>query len=225
MQNLIGCRFGRLTVIKELERNKNGRRQYICKCDCGKEKKVVDYYLTQGNTRSCGCLAKEKLIETQRKNTGKRKNGDLTGKRFGRLLVIGKAIGNGNLHNWNCLCDCGNKCVADEYHLTLGLRVSCGCLPKEIGKENLDSQVFENTRPIQLHDRASTRNTSGVRGVSFKKDIGKWYAYISLQGERHFLGYFDKLEDAAKARENAEEKIWGPLKQRYEKVILDNAKT
>lgn len=46
--------FGRLTVLR-LERTKNGRRHWLCKCACGKLKTVPTHYLTGGKTTSCGC--------------------------------------------------------------------------------------------------------------------------------------------------------------------------
>lgn len=58
--DLTGQRFGRLAVIKRDGWNKRDSATWLCQCDCG-EKVVVDgYNLRSGNTRSCGCLRKEK---------------------------------------------------------------------------------------------------------------------------------------------------------------------
>lgn len=54
--DLIGQRFGKLTVIKRLENNYHGNTTWLCKCDCGNEIKVLGYRLTTGQTKSCGCL-------------------------------------------------------------------------------------------------------------------------------------------------------------------------
>lgn len=55
---LIGRRFGRLTVIDRAGYDKTGKRfMWLCKCDCGKTKKVETSHLLRGSTRSCGCLA------------------------------------------------------------------------------------------------------------------------------------------------------------------------
>lgn len=54
---------------------------------------------------------------------------DHTGKRFGRLLVLGKVPGLGSL--WNCLCDCGVNAVSRAGALVRGARTSCGCLHME----------------------------------------------------------------------------------------------
>lgn len=56
-KNLVGQRFGKLTVVEMLEeRNKNGRIVYRCKCDCGNEVDVLGNSLTTYHTLSCGCL-------------------------------------------------------------------------------------------------------------------------------------------------------------------------
>lgn len=39
-------------------------------------------------------------------------------------------------------------------------------------------------------------NTSGFKGVSFSKAIGRWHARIMVEGELHLLGYFDTPEQA-----------------------------
>ena len=57
---------------------------------------------------------------------------DLTGKRFGRLVVvkeIGRTrIGKQSAVNWLCKCDCGNYCEVPAGRLTSGNTKSCGCL-------------------------------------------------------------------------------------------------
>lgn len=60
--DMIGKRFGRLTVIGFAGRKRYksySRRLWECKCLCGKTIVVETKKLTSGNTRSCGCLAKE----------------------------------------------------------------------------------------------------------------------------------------------------------------------
>ena len=64
-QTLIGKRFGQLTVIKFLGTNYYGKHQYECLCDCGNTTIVVEAHLKNGNTRSCGCLKREKSLGEQ----------------------------------------------------------------------------------------------------------------------------------------------------------------
>ena len=58
---------------------------------------------------------------------------DLTGKRFGRLTVLGKHAGtkHGQHARWDCICDCGNTTISDGGSLRAGKTKSCGCLCAE----------------------------------------------------------------------------------------------
>lgn len=58
--NLIGMKFGRLTVVKELEGHTTQRR-WMCQCECGGTVEVNSYTLTSGHTQSCGCLRSESV--------------------------------------------------------------------------------------------------------------------------------------------------------------------
>lgn len=59
-RNLIGLRFGKLIVKEELESEK-GKARWLCQCDCGKYSITKTYYLTSGETKSCGCVKKSSL--------------------------------------------------------------------------------------------------------------------------------------------------------------------
>lgn len=56
---MIGKRFGRLSVVAEAGRTKGGDLRWLCACDCGKYSVVAGSNLRKGNTKSCGCLARE----------------------------------------------------------------------------------------------------------------------------------------------------------------------
>lgn len=62
-----GQRFGRLTALREVERQGKHRR-YLCRCDCGVEKAVNLGHLRRGAVVSCGCYAKERARSTRRKH-------------------------------------------------------------------------------------------------------------------------------------------------------------
>ena len=62
---------------------------------------------------------------------------DLTGQRFGRLVVIGIDPDSVRKTYWYCRCDCGNTKKVRSDSLQSGRIRSCGCLKKEQDKENL----------------------------------------------------------------------------------------
>lgn len=57
--NLLGQKFGRLTVIKRVTNDKKGDSCWLCKCECGNETIVKGYRLKNGHTRSCGCAKRK----------------------------------------------------------------------------------------------------------------------------------------------------------------------
>lgn len=58
IKNLIGQKFGRLTVIGIADTNTR-KTFWICQCDCGNMKNVRSDSLQSGAIKSCGCLKKE----------------------------------------------------------------------------------------------------------------------------------------------------------------------
>lgn len=57
---------------------------------------------------------------------------DLTGKRFGRLIVIERSPSVKGHTRWRCVCDCGNTTIVFASPLKSGSTKSCGCLHKEV---------------------------------------------------------------------------------------------
>lgn len=114
--NLVGNRFGRLTVEREVTSNSTSPKWY-CKCDCGGSIITSTHNLRSGDTKSCGCLHREVISK------------DITGKRFGRLVAIKRCGKNPeNSFLWECKCDCGKTTVLTTNALTSGNTRSCGCL-------------------------------------------------------------------------------------------------
>ena len=69
INDLTGRRFGRLIVLKRIDkRSKNRHIMYLCKCDCGSNSEIRSEGLLSGNTKSCGCLLKEKSSERAKLN-------------------------------------------------------------------------------------------------------------------------------------------------------------
>jgi len=70
---LIGRRFTRWLVIAELPPRRYGKqphRQFLCRCDCGKEKSVSYANLTAGRSVSCGCIHRD-LVKHGHAHDGK----------------------------------------------------------------------------------------------------------------------------------------------------------
>ena len=64
--DLIGRRFGRLTVVEYIGVDKRHNAMWRCVCDCGGVKNVSSCSLNTGKVRSCGCLQRESGINVQK---------------------------------------------------------------------------------------------------------------------------------------------------------------
>lgn len=116
-QDLTGHKFGKLTVVSEVNQRDRGRIYWLCQCECGKQKEVAGRLLKNGAVSSCGCL-----INAHKKN-------DITGQRFGMLLVLRESPQrkeDGHVA-WDCLCDCGKIATISGNHIRRGTTKSCGC--------------------------------------------------------------------------------------------------
>lgn len=113
--DLTGRKFGRWHVFELLKGS-----YWRCVCDCGTSKLVAGGSLRSGVSRSCGCLLRERAAET--------KINDLTGRRFGMLVVLSRDVN--SKHGdamWAASCDCGAKTVVRSCNLVSGNTASCGC--------------------------------------------------------------------------------------------------
>lgn len=57
--DITGKKYGRLTVIEFVGKNKHRAALWLCKCECGNTIIAHGASLRSGNTRSCGCLMRE----------------------------------------------------------------------------------------------------------------------------------------------------------------------
>ena len=138
--DLTGQTFGKLTVLEEAqERNKSGSVCWICRCECGNIVVVSGDNLRRNHTKSCGC---------QKKESAQARVVDLTGQRFGKLVVNRKTNNPypGNRHTyWLCDCDCGKTDVlVDGENLKSGKISSCGCLGNSKGEVAIINLLTQN---------------------------------------------------------------------------------
>ena len=57
---------------------------------------------------------------------------DLTGQKFGKLVVLSRAENKHKHVRWNCLCECGNITITNGSDLRSGDAISCGCYKLEM---------------------------------------------------------------------------------------------
>lgn len=126
--DLAGQKFGRLTVIERAPNVGTGAT-WICLCDCGTKKTVRSQHLLRSGTQSCGCLVKD---------DADKKTKDLSGRTFGRWIVLNKSpVRRNGCVCWECKCSCGVVKVVPGTALRNGASTSCGCFARELSGQRL----------------------------------------------------------------------------------------
>lgn len=93
----------------------------------------------------------------------------------------------------------------------LAFLIKEGWLPEAVGhidtnglNNKWDNLCASSRYEVGKSMRKSLRNTSGHAGVNYIKACGKWQARIRTDGDDKYLGIYENIEDAIKARKEAE---------------------
>ena len=187
-QDLTGQKFGRLLVLERTDDHilptGKPKTMWFCKCDCGTIKAVSGQSLRQGTTLSCGC---------QHKETFKKPIKDMTGRRFGKLVVAGydhTVITGTGQHKiyWVCKCDCGNNAVVEGYQLRSGKTQSCGCIKsrgEEVIASVLNNHNVDFKQNKRLQDFQTDKGSYPLFDFQLYRD-NKLVACIEMQGIQHY---------------------------------------
>ena len=178
IDNVMGKVFNRLTVIA-FGSSRGGRAYWICKCACGEETEVSGANLRSGAVRSCGCLMAEASAASGSANAE-----DLTGQKFGKLAVSGRAGSIRRDAAWFCTCECGR--IVRRTAASLTDASSCGCSKSKPQTDladfvrSLGVDIVEDTYQI----REPARLQLDVYAPKFK--IGIEYNGLYWHGEKDF---------------------------------------
>lgn len=117
----------------------------------------------------------------------------MTGKRFGRLMVIAKNDSTGERSTWECVCDCGNKATVRGDSLKSGNTQSCGCLHKDAITKHGDSRKTNSLYVTwkNMIKRCTDQNHKawmnyGGRGITVCDEWKEYAQYKKDMGERPF---------------------------------------
>jgi len=191
-----GQRFGRLTIVEELDRPDRYRR-FRCECDCGRITDARLDHLTGGKILSCGCYAQQR-----RTKHGMWKSSVY--KRWNQML---QRCNNSNDKQFHSYGGRGIK-VAERWHKFENFIADVG-MPSNprLELDRIDNNhgyepgnVRWTTEVVQVRNQRKRANcTSRYRGVCWNSKQHKWQAEIKVAGRRRFLGHFDAEDDAARA--------------------------
>lgn len=237
MKDLRGIKFGRLEPLSIIERS-DGKKVWDCLCDCGNHVFVDGHSLTSKHTQSCGCLWRDSITKFTGSYSILQDIDDAVKytREDGEYFIIDaedyQAVSSINWYprpsgpygrkTWY-----GAK-VKQYLHqfilLQNGIKVPKGYEVDHINRNPFDNRKC-NLRVVthqenMMNQSVMSSNKSGVTGVRYKPQSGKWCSTLTYNKNRMFLGYFCDKDEAIMARLKAEKKFYGdfaPQKHLFER--------
>ncbi len=210
-RDLIGQKFGSLTIISEAGRSKSGDVLWKCKCDCGKETTPTGSNLTSGKAKSCGhCYSNNFSLSDDGSHVimsfpnGTEFRIDLDD--YARVSA----------HTWHRTGRGYAGAYIDGIYVRLHRFIMNAPINLQVDHINLDKSDNrksnlrlathkENKRNVGLQ----SNNTSGLKGVRYYKPRNKYVARIKVDGKDIHLGYFASVIEAAQAYNRAALRFFG----------------
>lgn len=219
MESILKSQFGNLTVVSDeinIKMTKGGRklRYLLCVCVCGVEKLFLIDHLRSGHTKSCGCN-KPKVLKDSATTHG-----------FSKTRAY-KCYYNMLKRCYNVNCDkysyYGGRgiTVCDRWREGssgfLNFLEDLGECPKMYTLDRIDPDgnyepgncrwASKSTQSFNKRKVADSLRT----GVKYYASFDKYIAHIGFNYEKIYLGSFEFIDDAIKAREAAELKYFGEV--------------
>lgn len=227
-----GVSESRLTVIS-FNKIFNGQTYWNCLCECGNECICNGAKVRNGDTLSCGCLHKERIIEHAREighiygGSNKKINEyDLSGD-FGVGYFANGESFYFDLEDYGRIKDFywennHGYVVTKKYHHDkteyiymhrLLIDAQSGYVVDHIDRNRVNN-IKNNLRVTDDSGNArnasiAKNNTSGFTGVTYDNSRNKWVAQITVDYQNKVIGRYIDKEDAIKARLEAETKYYG----------------
>lgn len=181
--DLVGKRFGYLTVLKRGHTDINRNIYWKCQCDCGTIKEISGSNLREGKVKSCGCQMAKKPL-------------NLLGQKFGKLTPI-KQVYINDKAGWLCQCECGNQTTVITNVLLSGRTKSCGCINYSIGEKNIAELLEQNNiafiREYKFQD---------LNNYRYDFYLPEYNRLIEFDGKQHYIGSGTWDKDTLKERQD-----------------------
>jgi hypothetical protein len=128
---------------------------------------------------------------------------DLTGRRFGRLEVVGRAPNRNTVVYWLCRCDCGIEKEVGSQSLRSGRIKSCGCLRVDTSRARCTTHGKCNSREYQSWQNMKRRCSDisneayanyGARGITYHESFEQFdgfFEYLGVCPEGYSLDRID----------------------------------
>ena len=185
-KDLSNKKFGKLTALYPVNKTKDNKWQWLCRCECGKYTLVRGNYLSCGHTTSCGCYNTYRKIETNLE--------DISGQTFNQIYVI-KYYGSKKEHAQflaKCLL-CGKEFVVSKEALRNG-QYSCGCAKQSKYERAIEKILIENhiiyKKEYTFKDLVGKNNNKLRFDFAIMNSNNKLIGLIEMQGQQHYTNSF-----------------------------------
>lgn len=220
--DIVGKKFGKLTVLEFSYSNKHGKRCFKCLCECGKEKIVVGSSLISGLTTSCGCFQKEKVIKSIHKRCIKHKNeyyieDDIiyftvmdSQNTIHKVFIDKEDIEKCKLYQWKF----DGKGYIINHKVGLLHRFLMNA-DKGMDVDHINHNKLDN-RKHMLRICKHINNMQNRKSKGYIKDYNKYVSKITVNKENIKLGSFNTKEEAIQTKRCAEKKYFGEYAYNYD---------
>jgi hypothetical protein len=212
--DLVGKRFGRLTVLRRSDSIKNQTR-WTCKCDCGSIKSLYATHLAGGKTISCGCARRIDRSDELPTSVKGAKWMPLGHKKF--TLVDEDDYQKFSRHTWRVTSEgyAARGIVRGILYLHREIiKAKKGPAVDHINRNKLDNRkinlrICSYGQNIQRRGKFKSNSTSKYKGVHWSEARKRWIAQIHIQYKNINLGRFKTEADAARAYDKRAVKAFG----------------
>lgn len=208
--DLTGRKFGRWMVIHKGDK-KDNRTAWFCECECGNTQTVITRVLVKGQSKSCGCLHKERMTKHGH-NTVEHTSGEYSSWHGMKQRCTNPNDPRYQDYGGRGINVCGRWLDFNNFFEDMGEKPT---LKHSIDRIDVNGNYepsnckWSDDYEQQANTRKSKNNTTGVKGVTFDKSRNKFIAQMMYRGLKVLFERFDTLEEAAKARKQSELKYWG----------------
>lgn len=230
-KDLTGQQFGLLKAIEPTDKRNHSYVVWRCICDCGNEVEVASSQLLLHHVLSCGCLGLQYIQRANRYIDGTELRQALEEKVVSERAVSGYVGVMPSKHGgdkWEAYIHYKSERISLGTYSKLEDAVKARARGKELVQEEAMklAEIYEelhkddeelpnrkNQPPVKrtkkkviqknpVPDVVRSNNTSGYTGVFFQDN--RWNARITYKKVTYKLGSYIKIEDAVKARREAE---------------------
>lgn len=205
---VVGQKYGRLTVTGEAPNSEDSRRSVHVQCECGEVKIVCLNNLRTGKTKSCGCLYRDLAPELGKLRAKHGKAGTAIYRIWAGMLSRVRNSKDPDYENYGAR----GITVDPDWEAFENFYRDMGDRPEGLTLDRVDNNKGYskgNCRWATHSEQNRNKEREGALKVGVVQvSSGNWQARILVGKVRKNLGTFTSYEEAVAARVAAEQLHW-----------------